>query len=155
MKNNALIVEKNPRGPCKKNNKGGFVAGIISASRFADIRWNFRNSVHDVVSTHGIKMKILKFTKNIHKIKLTNGGRKLLETPNAGGNSVISEVLSFEVLAEYLFSVKLLYTEMELEYKCASKITDYSILVGKEPIGVSVTRMMKFKGIQHMRMRLD
>lgn len=45
-----------------------------------------------------------------------------------GGNSVWSEVMSYEILhANY--GAKLLRTEMEIEYWPASKITDYSITV--------------------------
>jgi hypothetical protein len=63
----------------------------------------------------------------------------------AGGTSITSEFMSFEILS-MLFNAKLLYTEMELEYMPGSKITDYSVDISGRPIGVSVTRAMKFSG---------
>lgn len=93
------------------------------------------------------------------KMRLSPGAEKMLYTPNAGGNSVWSEVLSYEMLfANY--GAQLRRTEMEIEYWPASKITDYSITVmvfnllirfysvlitiqGRH-IGVSVTRAINF-----------
>lgn len=78
--------------------------------------------------------------------KLTDGSQKILNIPNAGGNSVWSEVLSCEILST-LFNAKLLRTEMELEYwPMGCKITDFSAEIFGEKIGVSVTRAMKFQG---------
>jgi len=80
------------------------------------------------------------------RFNLTNSGRRILETPNAGGNSIWSEVFSLEVLSA-IYGAKLLHTEMELEYKYnGCKITDYSVQLMNEIIGVSVTRAMKFNG---------
>lgn len=77
------------------------------------------------------------------KMKLSSGATKMLNTPNAGGNSVWSEVLSYEILhANY--SAVLRRTEMEIEYWPESKITDYSITVLGRHIGVSVTRAINF-----------
>jgi len=78
-------------------------------------------------------------------MKLSKGAKRLLTLPNAGGTSVYSEVMSFEVLST-LFHAKLECTEMELVYATGSKITDYSIRVRDQVIGVSVTRAMKFGG---------
>jgi len=79
-------------------------------------------------------------------IPLSEGGRRILELPNAGGNSVSSEVISYELL-RMMFNAQLSRTEMELEYfPHGSKITDYSITLNGECIGVSVTRAMKFRG---------
>jgi len=80
-------------------------------------------------------------------MKLSTGGSTILNLPNAGGTSINSEVFSFEVL-QALFNAQLQATEMELEYyPLGSKITDYSIRVNEEVLGVSVTRAMKFNGI--------
>jgi len=77
---------------------------------------------------------------------LSDGGRRILELPNAGGTSVASEVLSFE-LARMMWGARLSRTEMELEYfPFGSKITDYSVTVHGAHFGVSVTRAMKFRG---------
>jgi len=79
-----------------------------------------------------------------NKVKLTDGGNTIKYVPNAGGTSVNSEVFSFEVL-NFLINAKLQATEMQLEYfPLGSKITDYSIRVGEQILGVSVTRAMKF-----------
>lgn len=79
-------------------------------------------------------------------IPLSDGGRRIFELPNAGGNSVSSEVISYELL-RMMFCAQLSRTEMELEYfPHGSKITDYSVTINGECIGVSVTRAMKFRG---------
>jgi len=79
-------------------------------------------------------------------IKLGHGGQRIFDSPNAGGNSVWSEALSFDVL-EMLFGAKLKLTEMEIEYfPMGGKITDYSVSLFATTIGVSVTRALKFKG---------
>eukprot|EP00339_Tiarina_fusa_P023920 CAMPEP_0117014392 /NCGR_PEP_ID=MMETSP0472-20121206/11680_1 /TAXON_ID=693140 ORGANISM="Tiarina fusus, Strain LIS" /NCGR_SAMPLE_ID=MMETSP0472 /ASSEMBLY_ACC=CAM_ASM_000603 /LENGTH=176 /DNA_ID=CAMNT_0004717931 /DNA_START=1611 /DNA_END=2141 /DNA_ORIENTATION=- len=75
---------------------------------------------------------------------LSDGGNQILNLPNAGGNSLESEVLSFELLHE-CYGAALLKTEMEIEYFPEySKKTDYSIHIVGHDIGVSVTRAMKF-----------
>lgn len=76
-------------------------------------------------------------------ITLCAGAKKVLYTPNAGGNSIWSEAVSFEVLTSLCRAV-LHKTEMEIEYMPGSKITDYSVKVFGKDIGVSVTRAMKF-----------
>lgn len=45
-----------------------------------------------------------------------------------GGNSVWSEVMSYEIL-NASYGAQLRRTEMEIEYYPASKITDYSVTV--------------------------
>jgi len=82
---------------------------------------------------------------------LSPGARRILELPNAGGNSVWSEVMSFEVI-RCMFNCKLAYTEMELAYfPYGSSITDYSVNVHTSDhardmisLGVSVTRAMAY-----------
>ncbi|EFA78584.1 hypothetical protein PPL_09236 [Heterostelium album PN500] len=74
---------------------------------------------------------------------LSAGGRRILDTPNAGGNSVWSEVLSYEVLHE-CFGAQLKKTETEIEYAPGSKITDYSVDFNGHHIGVSVVRIINF-----------
>jgi len=79
-------------------------------------------------------------------MNLCEGSNRMLHLPNAGGNSLWSEVISFEVLA-CMFNAKLLKTEMELEYwPMGCKITDYSVELFSERIGVSVTRALKYAG---------
>jgi len=80
------------------------------------------------------------------KIRLCDGSSRILRLPNAGGNSIWSEIVSFEVLSS-MFNAKLLRTEMELEYwPLGCKITDYSVEMLGQIIGVSVTRAIKFAG---------
>mmetsp|Transcript_15079 Transcript_15079/g.21050 ORF Transcript_15079/g.21050 Transcript_15079/m.21050 type:complete len:253 (+) Transcript_15079:226-984(+) len=78
--------------------------------------------------------------------QMCTGTRKIFEDPNAGGNSIWSEALSFEVLST-LLNARLLRTEMEIEYQfLGCKITDYSAEVHGKTLGVSVTRALKFNG---------
>jgi hypothetical protein len=95
-------------------------------------------------------------------VTLSHDASAVLNNPNAGGSSALSEALSFEVL-RVQFGAQLCRTEMQIRCKCASracpdvttdthkdwtqsKITDYSITIGCERIGVSVTRACVFKG---------
>ena len=79
-------------------------------------------------------------------VGLSEDSNRMLNTPNAGGNSLWSEVMSLELL-QGLYGASLLRLEMEILYGCHSKITDYSVVMMGHHIGVSVTRAMKFRGI--------
>ncbi|ORZ17565.1 hypothetical protein BCR41DRAFT_50528 [Lobosporangium transversale] len=75
---------------------------------------------------------------------------RMLNTPNAGGSSLLSEVLSIEMLNRCL-GATLAKTEMEIRYLFAYQpITDYTItlpnLSPRMHVGVSVTRAFAFKG---------
>lgn len=83
-------------------------------------------------------------TSDHTKICLSDGARRCIDTPNAGGTSEWSEAISFELL-HWLCGARLLRTEMEIEYRCGSKITDYSIMLNGQHLGVSVTRAMSFQ----------
>lgn len=75
---------------------------------------------------------------------ISHCGKLILNEPNAGGNSVFSEVLSFEILHRS-FGAKLLKTEMQIVYFPEnSKKTDYSVILEGKKIGVSVTRAFHF-----------
>lgn len=74
---------------------------------------------------------------------LTAGGRRLIETPNAGGSSALSEVFAFEVLAR-CEDATLVKTETEIVYDTTGKITDLSISIADRKLGVSVTRAVAF-----------
>lgn len=77
-------------------------------------------------------------------MRLTFESLLIQNTPNAGGSSVESETLSFEILKKY-FNAKLLKTEMQVEYfPEGGSITDYVVYLFDRIIGVSVTRAMKF-----------
>ncbi|KAL9647484.1 hypothetical protein ABK040_006844 [Willaertia magna] len=88
---------------------------------------------------------------------------KILCDPNAGGNSIFSEVFSFEFLKQFIEStskdqlnVTLYKTEMEMEYQEGSKITDYSFRIyNKEKgtehlLGCSVTRVFDYLDLDNV-----
>jgi len=74
---------------------------------------------------------------------LTPGGRHMIETPNAGGSSIFSEVFAYEQLARCELA-PLLKTETEIVYDTPGKITDLSVRIDGIAIGVSVTRAFAF-----------
>ncbi|MBS1117817.1 MAG: uncharacterized protein H6Q90_45 [Deltaproteobacteria bacterium] len=74
---------------------------------------------------------------------LTAGGLHMIETPNAGGSSVFSEVFAYEQLARCELA-SLLKTETEIVYDTPGKLTDLEVAVDGHKIGVSVTRAMTF-----------
>jgi hypothetical protein len=81
------------------------------------------------------------------KASLSPGGQTLFDTPNAGGSSTESEVMSFEVL-HYCEGATLLKTETEILYAPPddagpSTITDVLVSIGGQKVGVSVTRAYK------------
>ena len=74
---------------------------------------------------------------------LTMGGRRLMETPNAGGSSGNSEAFAFEQLARCELA-GLLKTETEIVYDTQGKITDLEVTIDGHKVGVSVVRAMTF-----------
>lgn len=82
----------------------------------------------------------------IGDIGLSEDARRILNEPNAGGCSSWSETLSF-VIIETIFAphASLVHTEMALEYYWPCRITDFSVMLWNHPVGVSVTRAMKWK----------
>ncbi|KAG5445249.1 aac4 protein [Clonorchis sinensis] len=82
-------------------------------------------------------------------MSMSEQAQRFLATPNAGGNSTVSEMLSYEVLGRYM-GATLMQTEMEIAYYPAGGAkTDYTINLvcasSKEKrivLGVSVTRAM-------------
>lgn len=74
------------------------------------------------------------------KASLSTDGKTVYDTPNAGGSSFESEVMSFEVL-HHCESAKLVKTETQIKYKTASgPITDILVEIDGKKVGVSVTR---------------
>lgn len=74
------------------------------------------------------------------KASLSSEGKIVYDTPNAGGSSFESEVMSFEVL-HHCEAAKLVKTETQIKYKTASgPITDILVEIGGKKVGVSVTR---------------
>ncbi|KAJ9469596.1 hypothetical protein DIPPA_02123 [Diplonema papillatum] len=80
-------------------------------------------------------------------IRLSPDGQRIRDTPNAGGASVRSEVMSFELLRR-AFKAELKATETEVWYWPKNgPITDYVCEIVGETIGVSVTRAFSYKGV--------
>lgn len=81
------------------------------------------------------------------KSSLSDDGDTIFDSPNAGGSSFESEVMSFEVLRA-CEGAKLVKTETEILYSPPddagpSSITDLLVSINGTKIGVSVTRVYK------------
>jgi len=69
---------------------------------------------------------------------------KVWRSPNAEGNSLVSETISLEILHR-LLNVERVSTEMEVTYKYSNwKIVDFIVKTAEKNVGVSVTRAMTF-----------
>ena len=77
------------------------------------------------------------------RTRLTEGGQKILEVPNAGGSAVFSEVFAFEALARCEGAI-LLKTESEIVYDQAGKRADLLVQIAGRKVGVSVMRASTF-----------
>lgn len=77
------------------------------------------------------------------RASLSPGGQTIFDTPNAGGSSTESEVMSFEVL-RYCEGATLVKTETQVTYDPPDgPITDILVSIGGQRVGVSVTRAYK------------
>jgi hypothetical protein len=106
----------------------------------------FRRNVHNHLSGGFFVSHLRATAASFRVIPLSVGACRIRDTPNAGGNSVSSEVMSFEIL-RLLLNAKLSRTEMELHYFPRGKITDYSCHIGGQCMGVSVTRALRYQGV--------
>ncbi|RKP06718.1 hypothetical protein THASP1DRAFT_31468 [Thamnocephalis sphaerospora] len=80
--------------------------------------------------------------RSFGNVQLSSGARRVRDSPNAGGDSILSEVFSCEVVGR-LLGAKLLLTEMEVRYfPLGGPMTDYVCEIGGLAISVSVTRAM-------------
>jgi len=78
------------------------------------------------------------------RAQLTDGGQRMVQTPNAGGSSLLSEVFALEVLTR-CEGATLLKTETEIGYDAtATKITDMLVSIDGLKVGVSVVRAFHF-----------
>jgi hypothetical protein len=78
---------------------------------------------------------------------LSSGGQTMWDIPNAGGSSIESEIMSFEIL-HFCEGAKLLKTETEILYappddSGPNTITDLEVEIAGKKVGVSVTRAYK------------
>jgi hypothetical protein len=85
------------------------------------------------------------------RAELSPGGQTMYDIPNAGGSSIESEIMSYEIL-HYCEGAELYKTETEIGYAPpddagASTITDYEVTIGGDKVGVSVTRAYKPGGM--------
>lgn len=102
--------------------------------------------------TPSLEQNALVFTagETYEKASLSSGGQTILETPNAGGSSEESEVMSFEVL-HACEGATLIKTETEIKYSNddagPASITDILVEIDGKKVGVSVTRAYKPQGI--------
>jgi hypothetical protein len=69
----------------------------------------------DNIYLPGLIVTRLKFQKELLKMKFSEGCLKMMSIPNAGGSSLISEVISFEMLQAFC-KARLCKTEMEIFY---------------------------------------
>jgi len=114
----------------------------LSAMHISDFKRNFRAFEKPCLQINELNLN----SADTSKLSLSECSLRVFNTPNAGGNSVWSEVLSMELLS-MLYSAKLKNTEMELQYCMQGSITDYSVTMSDSVIGVSVTRAMKYRGV--------
>ena len=96
-------------------------------------------------TTSTLERNLLAFVagETYEKASLSSDGQRMYETPNAGGSSTESEVMSLEVLRA-CEGAKLLKTETQIGYSDATagppSITDILVEIGGKKVGVSVTR---------------
>ncbi|KAI9598143.1 hypothetical protein BDF19DRAFT_265722 [Syncephalis fuscata] len=81
--------------------------------------------------------------RHFANVQLSPGAQRVRDSPNAGGSSILSEILSCELISRWL-GAKLLLTEMEVCYfPSGGPMTDYICELGDGlSISVSVTRAM-------------
>ena len=98
---------------------------------------------------HGllVSMGLLYSGRTFQEMVFSPQVRRILEEPNAGGNSSRSEAISMHML-ENAFSAVLEATETDITYFRKTSITDYCVSIQGIKYGVSVTRAIKF-GTRH------
>ncbi|XP_066273429.1 AAC-rich mRNA clone AAC4 protein-like [Branchiostoma lanceolatum] len=107
--------------------------------------FHFERQVRERQSA-GLSYVELAAHRRVEDMHLSAAAARINACPNAGGNSVYSEVLSCELLYR-LFGAQLLKTEMEVTYfPQGGALTDYTCRLFGVQVGVSVTRAMKFRG---------
>lgn len=80
---------------------------------------------------------------DIDNMKMNVDARRSLTTANAGGKSVLSEMLSMQYFSQVLRAEAILL-ENEVEYWIDYKMVDYVCTVNGVRVGVSVTRAMSY-----------
>lgn len=80
---------------------------------------------------------------SLTKMKMNSDARRSLTAVNAGGKSVLSEMLSMQYFSQVL-SAEAILLEKEVEYWIDYKMVDYVCTVKGVRVGVSVTRAMSY-----------
>lgn len=79
------------------------------------------------------------------KVVISPDASRVLNNPNAGGNSILSEALACDILGR-LHGATNVHTEMEVNYIYSNwKICDFTIDIYENRVGISVTRAMNYK----------
>lgn len=116
----------------------GDILGTLSGSCGA-----VKTQLTDTTSTFEQNLLSFGAGETYDKASLSSDGQRIFDTPNAGGSSTESEVMSFEVLRA-CEGAKLLKTETEVAYSDAMggppTITDLLVEIEGKKVGVSVTR---------------
>lgn len=132
--------------------QGTFKVHLLNDNLLIQTGYEDRNKLEKSLNNFfqpGLLITNLKLQKSLQKMEFSEGSQKMMNIPNAGGSSLISEILSFEFLKLFC-KAELNKTEMEIQYfPQGSKITDYSVSIGNETYGVSVTRAFNFRGSGH------
>ncbi|KAI9207482.1 uncharacterized protein BJ171DRAFT_578601 [Polychytrium aggregatum] len=82
------------------------------------------------------------FGRSMTLLNLSPDAYRVLTVPNAGGDSVLSEAFSCELMVRML-GARLTWTEMEVRYfPMGGAMTDYIVRMGSVDVAVSVTRAM-------------
>lgn len=116
----------------------GFVVGLCNT-------FYFRKRVVSP-TRKGLVFTQMQQLRPVSKMALSSGAVRMACSPNAGGSSENSEVLSFELL-QRCFGASLQKTEMEVSYfPHGGAITDYTCTLFGTKLGISVTRAMKYHG---------
>ncbi|HRG98789.1 MAG TPA: hypothetical protein PLR99_21205 [Polyangiaceae bacterium] len=129
-------------GPLADTGPQGDILGTLSGS-CGEVRAEL------LMARPSLKADELRFVagETYERASLSPGGQKIFDTPNAGGSSTESEVMSYEVL-RYCEGAKLLKTETEVSYVPvtdggSAAITDLMVEIDGKKVGVSVTRAYK------------
>jgi len=105
----------------------------------SQIMRNWKNNIDD---TYLFTIDTCLFHK-FQDIQFIDVAKRSMEIQNAGGSSEKSEALSMQYMY-HMFGAKNFIPEMEVSYWVEYKICDFVMKLGKENIGVSVTRAINY-----------
>lgn len=114
---------------------------VLSDISWACLEAHIQNNKSFLLLTWFVRSKPI---DNLSNMTLSTDAMRLATVANAGGSSVHSEVLSFEIFKS-LYNAQLISTEMETCYfPEGGSMVDYVMRLFEFDIGVSVTRAMKY-----------